>query len=145
MSPDGGPASDDWKLIQKNVFTRWCNERLKVVQVTVEELQTDLSDGVRLILLVQVLSQKKVGRYNKKPRIHAQKMENVQLALDLLMKKEKIRLVNIGAFTQSLARLFIAVYKQTRNWLSHVAIHGTCRCQAKHGCVGRQEELNIHR
>ena len=66
------------------------------MSLVVEELQTDLSDGVRLIALVQVLSQKKVGRYNKKPRVRAQKMENVQLALDLLTKVEKIRLVTIG-------------------------------------------------
>ena len=95
VSPEA-VGSEDWKLIQKNVFTRWCNERLKVVSLVVEELQTDLSDGVRLVALVQVLSQKKVGRYNKKPRVRAQKMENVQLALDLLTKVEKIRLVNIG-------------------------------------------------
>lgn len=71
------------------------------MEVTVVELETDLSDGVRLITLVQVLSQKKVGRYNKKPRIHAQKMENVQLALNLLTKEEKIRLVNIGELSHA--------------------------------------------
>ena len=73
VSPEA-VGSEDWKLIQKNVFTRWCNERLKVVSLVVEELQTDLSDGVRLVALVQVLSQKKVGRYNKKPRVRAQKI-----------------------------------------------------------------------
>ena len=91
-------SGDDatWKQIQKNVFTRWCNERLKVVKTSVDDLAIDLTDGTKLVALVQVLSGKKVGRYSKKPRMHIQMMENVQLALDLLTKKEKIKIVNIG-------------------------------------------------
>ena len=86
----------EWKRIQKKTFTRWCNEHIKVQSIRIDDLSTDLSDGVRLIVLLEVLSQKKLGRYNKKPRVHAQRMENVQLALDFIMKKERIRLVNIG-------------------------------------------------
>ena len=86
----------EWKRIQKKTFTRWCNEHIKVQNIRIDDLSTDLSDGVRLIILLEVLSQKKLGRYNKKPRVHAQRMENVQLALDFIMKKERIRLVNIG-------------------------------------------------
>ena len=41
-----------WKLIQKNCFTRWTNERLKVVNKNIGDLETDLSDGLRLIALV---------------------------------------------------------------------------------------------
>ena len=64
----------------------------------IDELTKDLSDGVKLIVLLELLSQKKLGRYNKRPRVHAQKMENVQLCLDFITKKERIRLVNIGQF-----------------------------------------------
>jgi filamin len=97
MSSGDKHLDAEWKRIQKKTFTRWCNEHLKVQDMMVEDLSTDLSDGVRLIVLIEVLSHKKVGRYNKKPRVFAQKMENVQLALDFLMKKERIRLVNIGS------------------------------------------------
>ena len=31
------------------------------------DLSTDLSDGLRLIALVEVLSQKHVGKFNKRP------------------------------------------------------------------------------
>lgn len=96
MEPVDGQEDADWKQIQRNVFTRWCNERLKVVSVEVKELPSDFVDGVKLITLVQVLSKKMVGRYNKKPRVHAQNMENVDLALKLLTKVEKIKIVNIG-------------------------------------------------
>lgn len=94
--PESGEGNSDWKIIQKNVFTRWCNERLKVVKIPMDDLAIDLQDGTKFVALVQVLSHKQVGRYNKKPRIYAQKMENVQLALDLLTKVEKIKIVNIG-------------------------------------------------
>ena len=96
MEPVDGQDDADWKQIQRNVFTRWCNERLKVVSVEIKELPSDFLDGVKLIALVQVLSKKMVGRYSKKPRVHAQKMENVDLALKLLTKVEKIKIVNIG-------------------------------------------------
>ena len=88
----------EWKRIQKKTFTRWCNEHLKKISPDhlIEEIGADFSDGLRLILLLEVLSQKKVGRYNKKPRVHAQRMENIELALDFIMKKENIYLVNIG-------------------------------------------------
>ena len=82
--------------MQVKTFTRWCNARLAVQQVTVEDLSTDLCDGVKLIVLLEVLSQKRLGKYNKKPRMHAQRMENVEIALQFITQKEKIRLVNIG-------------------------------------------------
>ena len=85
----------EWKQIQKRTFTRWCNEHLKQQDTKIEDLETDFSDGIPLIILMEVLSEKMVGRYNKKPRIHAQQMENVQLALEFI-EKQNIHLVNIG-------------------------------------------------
>eukprot|EP00731_Ephydatia_muelleri_P018455 Em0011g495a len=87
----------EWKRIQKKTFTRWCNERLKVQNMQIDDLATDLTDGVKLIVLLEVLSQKPFGKYNKKARIHAQRMENIDMALDFITRKEKVRLVNIGS------------------------------------------------
>ena len=103
------PGDADWKAIQKNVFTRWCNERLKVVKIPMTDLAIDLQDGTKMVALIQVLSHKMVGRYNKKPRIFAQKMENVQLALDLLTKVEKIKIVNIGTVKRE-TKIIMYVY-----------------------------------
>ena len=86
----------EWKKIQKKTFTRWCNEHLKKQNMKIEDLAEDFSDGIKLIVLLELLSGKKVGRYSKRPRVHAQRMENVEMALDFIMKKERIRLVNIG-------------------------------------------------
>ncbi len=86
----------EWKRIQEKTFTRWCNEHLKAKLLKIDVLSTDLSDGVKLIVLLELLSQKKLGRYNKKPRVRAQKMENAEVALKFITVTERIRLVNIG-------------------------------------------------
>jgi len=88
----------EWKRIQKKTFTRWCNEHLKKQgpEYMISEIGEDFSNGISLITLLEVLSQKKVGKYNKKPRVHAQKMENLEKALDFITKTEGIYLVNIG-------------------------------------------------
>lgn len=87
---------EEWKRIQTKTFTRWCNEHLKKQGNELEDLATGFEDGIRLLVLLEILSQKKVGRYSKKPRVLAQRMENIETALDFIMKKERIRLVNIG-------------------------------------------------
>ncbi|KAI6077417.1 Filamin-A-like protein [Aix galericulata] len=85
-----------WKRIQQNTFTRWCNEHLKGVHKRVGNLQTDLGDGLRLIALLEVLSQKKLGRrYNARPTFRQMQLENVSVALDFL-ERENIKLVSIG-------------------------------------------------
>lgn len=85
-----------WKKIQQNTFTRWANEHLKLVNKRIEDLQYDLSDGLNLIALIEVLSHKKLPRHNKKPQFRSQKLENVSVALDFLENVERIKLVNIG-------------------------------------------------
>ena len=81
----------DWKRIQKKTFTRWCNEHLKKQdpEFMISEIGEDFSDGISLITLLEVLSQKKVGKYNKKPRVHAQKMENLEKALNFITKTQR--------------------------------------------------------
>ncbi|XP_034731697.1 filamin-A isoform X1 [Etheostoma cragini] len=86
-----------WKKIQQNTFTRWCNEHLKCVNKRVGNLQTDLSDGLRLIGLLEVLSQKKMFRkYNQRPTFRQMQLENVSVALEFL-DKESIKLVSIDS------------------------------------------------
>ena len=85
-----------WKKIQQNTFTRWANEHLKLVNRRIEDLQWDLSDGLNIISLIEVLSHKKLPRHNKKPMFRSQKLENVSVALDFLENVERIKLVNIG-------------------------------------------------
>ena len=85
-----------WKQIQQNTFTRWANERLKLVERHIGNLQDDLSDGLNLIALMEILVKKKLPRYNHRPQFRSQKLENVSVVLDYLENVEKRRLVNIG-------------------------------------------------
>ncbi|XP_051961260.1 filamin-A-like isoform X2 [Xyrauchen texanus] len=86
-----------WKKIQQNTFTRWCNEHLKCVNKRIANLQTDLSDGLRLIGLLEVLSQKKMfQKYNQRPTFRQMQLENVSVALEFL-DRENIKLVSIDS------------------------------------------------
>lgn len=98
MSTAERELADDaqWKRIQQNTFTRWANEHLKHAQNYIANLETDLSDGLRLIALIEVLAQQKLPKHNKKPNFRSQKLENVSVALTFLEKHENIRIVNIG-------------------------------------------------
>nr|XP_022299044.1 filamin-A-like isoform X13 [Crassostrea virginica] len=86
-----------WKVIQKNTFTRWANEHLKTVNKNINNLDSDLSDGLRLIALVEVLSGKKFKHVNKRPNFRTQKLENVTMVLEFLERDEGIRIVNIDS------------------------------------------------
>lgn len=85
-----------WKLIQKNTFSRWANEHLKTVNKSLGDLESDLSDGLRLLALIEVLSGKKFKHINKRPNFRTQKLENVTMSLRFLEEDEGIRIVNIG-------------------------------------------------
>ncbi|XP_044766045.1 filamin-A isoform X1 [Coccinella septempunctata] len=86
-----------WKKIQQNTFTRWANEHLKTVERHIANLETDLSDGLRLITLIEVLAGKRLPKHNKKPMFRSQKLENVSVALNFLQTDEGIRIVNIDS------------------------------------------------
>ncbi|XP_066973718.1 filamin-A isoform X16 [Macrobrachium rosenbergii] len=86
-----------WKRIQQNTFTRWANEHLKSVSKHIGNLETDLSDGLRLIALIEVLSGKRLPKHNKRPNFRSQKLENVSVALQFLERDENIRIVNIDS------------------------------------------------
>ena len=93
---DASIAADaSWKVMQKKTFTRWTNEHLKTVQKMINDLESDLSDGLRLITLVEVLSGKRIKEFNKKPISRVQKLDNVSIVLEFLDKVEDIKMVNI--------------------------------------------------
>uniref|UniRef100_A0A4W5PGZ9 Filamin C n=1 Tax=Hucho hucho TaxID=62062 RepID=A0A4W5PGZ9_9TELE len=86
-----------WKKIQQNTFTRWCNEHLKCINKSITDLQKDFGDGLKLIGLLEVLSQKKMYRkHHNRPNFRQMKLENVSVALEFL-DREHIRLVSIDS------------------------------------------------
>lgn len=98
-----------WKRIQQNTFTRWANEHLKTVNKNIGNLETDLSDGLRLITLIEVLSGERIPKHNKKPTFRSQKLENVSVALKFL-EDVPIKIVNIGKYIFLIVSLTTVVF-----------------------------------
>lgn len=99
-------SKTDWIELQKKTFTKWINQHLSQRSMDVEDLYQDLSDGVRLINLLEIISEEQVcaytytfyfSAYNKKPKMRIHMLENVGQALKFMTENKKIRLVNIGS------------------------------------------------
>ena len=100
-------VDENWKQLQQTTFTKWVNNalrgHLKTAKTQVNDLQTDLQDGLILVQLIEAIANpRKVGRYNKNPVIKAQKLENLGAVLRFL-ERESIKIVNIGALQYSIS------------------------------------------
>lgn len=84
-----------WQEIQRSTFTNWCNTVLKDSNIKINNIYDDLTDGTVLIQMYQVLSGKKVRRYNKNPKILQHVMENLDIVMKCF-KEDGLSLVNIG-------------------------------------------------
>ncbi|KAK5166138.1 alpha-actinin [Saxophila tyrrhenica] len=87
---------NSWVKVQQKTFSKWLNNKIKARNVQVNNLITDLSDGIILIHLLESLSNESLGRYASRPKLRVQRFENVNIALDFI-KSRKIQLTNIGA------------------------------------------------
>ncbi|KAJ5665560.1 uncharacterized protein N7477_008008 [Penicillium maclennaniae] len=85
-----------WINVQQKTFTKWLNDKLKARALFIADLVTDLSDGVILIHLLEILGGESLGRYASKPKLRVQKFENVNKSLDFI-KGRRIQMTNIGA------------------------------------------------
>ncbi|EGC39028.1 hypothetical protein DICPUDRAFT_91322 [Dictyostelium purpureum] len=95
MATDGSTGKT-WIDVQKKTFTGWANNYLKERILKIGDLGTDLEDGVLLINLLEIISSKKILKYNKTPKIRMQKIENNNMAVNFI-KSEGLKLVGIGA------------------------------------------------
>jgi len=90
------PLEQQWVKVQQKTFTKWLNSKIKARDVQIEDLITDLSDGINLIHLLEVLSNESLGRYASRPKMRVQKFENVNKSLDYI-RSRGIQMTNIGA------------------------------------------------
>lgn len=74
------------------------NHRLSVRAeiLPAEDLSRDLCDGIRLINLLEVMSNESLGKYSQHPRLRVQKAENVMKSLNFI-REHGLQLWNIGA------------------------------------------------
>ncbi len=79
--------------MQIKSFTTWVNLHLQKVGLEVENLFKDFQDGIKLLKLVEVISEEELGRYHKKPVGKFQKVENINIPLAVIngfLKEQKI-------------------------------------------------------
>jgi len=82
--------------VQERTFCKWLNTKLESNGYPpMRSLVEDLSDGVRLIQLMEIMGDTSLGRYNKVPRMRVQKAENVNKALEFINSRG-VKLTNIG-------------------------------------------------
>lgn len=62
----------------------------------VDNLSTDLHDGIILINVLEEISGKKIPKYHKAVKMRIHKTENVATALEF-MKQQGLKLTNVGA------------------------------------------------
>ncbi|KAF9255638.1 actin cross-linking [Marasmius fiardii PR-910] len=90
------PDHDDVNIVQERTFCKWLNTKLEANGYPpMSSLVKDLSDGVRLIQLMEIMGDVSLGRYNKNPRMRVQKAENVNKALEFITSRG-VKLTNIG-------------------------------------------------
>ncbi|KAK0953712.1 alpha-actinin, partial [Friedmanniomyces endolithicus] len=87
---------DAWVKVQAKTFTKWLNNKIAARNLQINDLVKDLSDGIILIHLLEILSNESLGRYAARPKLRVQRFENVNIALEFI-KSRKIQLTNIGA------------------------------------------------
>lgn len=63
----------------------------------ITDLSTDFSDGVKLIHLLEILSDKVVGKYKAVASSRFVKIENVNIALQFILTVLKVPLYSLGA------------------------------------------------
>ncbi|CAJ0582161.1 unnamed protein product, partial [Mesorhabditis spiculigera] len=84
-----------WEKQQKKTFTAWCNSHLRKAGTSIEVIEEDFRNGLKLMLLLEVISGEPLPRPDRgKMRFH--KIANVNKAIEYIERKG-VKLVSIGA------------------------------------------------
>jgi len=76
-------------------FTAWCNSHLRKKGASIENIEEDFRNGLKLMLLLEVISGEQLPKPERgKMRVH--KIANVNKALEFIESKG-VKLVSIGA------------------------------------------------
>jgi len=81
-----------WETVQIKAFTAWINNILTKREMQITEIKSGLSDGVKLINFLELLSSKKVTqKYDTKPPSRIQSIQNLHIALQFLEKQMEMK------------------------------------------------------
>ena len=89
--------SGKWIAVQKRIFTRWANAYLKTRKMHIDDLCTDLADGLVLINLMEILTHEPFPKkYKKNPKMRIHQMENLKSCFEWF-EEIGMKLTNMGA------------------------------------------------
>eukprot|EP01100_Stratorugosa_tubuloviscum_P001307 TRINITY_DN128_c1_g3_i1.p1 TRINITY_DN128_c1_g3~~TRINITY_DN128_c1_g3_i1.p1 ORF type:complete len:922 (-),score=520.52 TRINITY_DN128_c1_g3_i1:182-2947(-) len=87
-----------WEQVQIKAFKSWVNSTLEKQNIApIEKIDRDLQDGVRLLIFLENVCGKKVGKYDHNPRSRIQMIQNLNLAVQFIQNELGVRLVGISA------------------------------------------------
>ncbi|KAK0409445.1 hypothetical protein QR680_004543 [Steinernema hermaphroditum] len=84
-----------WEQQQKKTFTAWCNSHLRKVETSIDVIEEDFRDGLKLMLLLEVISGEPLEA-PERGRMIIHKVANINKALSFIESKG-VKLVCIGA------------------------------------------------
>lgn len=84
-----------WENQQKKTFTAWCNSHLAKVGVKIKEIDEDFRDGLKLMILLEIMSGDRVPKAET-GHLRLHHVSNVNKTLDFI-KKKGVKLASIGA------------------------------------------------
>ncbi|EGG24723.1 actin bundling protein [Cavenderia fasciculata] len=91
-------AGKDWEIVQEKAFTAWVNSVLDRRGEKIADVAKDLSDGVKLIFFLELVSAKKFNKkFDYEPKARINMIQNIALALKFLDEDLKIKVQGIGA------------------------------------------------
>ncbi|OQS03804.1 alpha-actinin-1, partial [Thraustotheca clavata] len=121
------PVDEGWVEVQKHTFTRWANVFLPP-EMALDDLYEDLKDGLRLIALLERISNKSVCvKYNKVVKYRIHQLENLNHVFGF-MQKENVTVTNIGSSdivdgnTKLVLGLMWTIIKHYQ--LADISVHG---------------------
>lgn len=79
-------SDKEWEQTQIKTFTKWCNLHLAKRRMDIDNIKTDFSDGIKLINLLEVISDSSLGKYNKAPKMKIHQIANLNTVHEFLKK-----------------------------------------------------------
>ncbi|KAL5004346.1 hypothetical protein ScPMuIL_017802 [Solemya velum] len=91
------PTSNvEWVAIQKNTFKNWVNEQLKPKGLLIQDLRTDISDGLYLVVLVEALQRRTLSGVVREPGNQYERIQNITVALEAITA-DNVKIVTIDS------------------------------------------------
>jgi len=88
MAHPQSAQTTEWLRLQKKIFTRWINQKLKPKNIQISDVVTGLATGIPLIRLIEALSETTfTDKIDTNPKMRVHQIDNCRRALDFTFKQ----------------------------------------------------------